>query len=232
MSKHKKPTVFKGRTMNWDKMTAKSSGAMFSNYGSANGQDAKDDISHLLARLGDSDLLDMNYGCGGSGTHINDARSAFRALGYSANKIDYDIDRAINNIKANRPVYIRGDSHRKCFIWCWGTRGHAWVIDGYVHKTSTYTIRYTSTIRYRYMQYVYNVTKSYNQTYTNITKLVHNNFGWGGFTSGNNSGANSSGWYDKNLYDPNNGADETSDTFKSDKPYNYRYYHKMIVDIY
>lgn len=65
MAYHKKPVVFRGREMHWDDMTKIDTGHMFSNIYSNSvrwNSTAVEDIQHLLARLGDSDLLDMDYG--------------------------------------------------------------------------------------------------------------------------------------------------------------------------
>ena len=82
---HKKPAVFKGRTMHWDDMTKVDAGAMFSsidNYRVGSNPTAVEDIQHLLAHLGDSDLLAMNYKCDGSGS--SRALEALHTLGYNS----------------------------------------------------------------------------------------------------------------------------------------------------
>lgn len=59
MAYHKKPTIFKGRTMHWEQMTQIDNGDMFSNIystGVSRNTIAREDIQYLLARLGDNDL--------------------------------------------------------------------------------------------------------------------------------------------------------------------------------
>ena len=139
--------------MNWDKMVERTGNNMFSGYYSVTNKDAKGDISHLLFRLGDSDLVDMEYGCDVSGASTDDALKTFKKLGYrNARKISYNSATAISEIKNNRPVYIDGSDtytdteQRRCFLWwCWTTTnrtynaGHAWVLDGYVKRTQLVT---------------------------------------------------------------------------------------------
>ena len=159
MAFHKSPATFKGRKMDWNKMVERKKVGnkknMFSGYYSlpANYTDAKGDISHLLFRLGDSDLLDMEYGCDASGASTDDALKTFKKLGYrNTRQISYNSATAISEIKNNRPVYIDGNDtytdteQRRCFLWwCWTTTertydaGHAWVLDGYVERTQRVT---------------------------------------------------------------------------------------------
>ena len=78
-----------GKTLNWKGMKRITGNNKFSNINSVNSQ-GKKDIAHLLFRLGDSDLLDMNYGCDGSGSNIRKALRTFKKLGYrNARKISY-----------------------------------------------------------------------------------------------------------------------------------------------
>ena len=74
MAYHKKPAIFKDRVMHWDDMTKIDTGDMFSvidNNSLKSNPTAIEDIQHLLARLGDSDLLNMDYGCTGSGAYTS-----------------------------------------------------------------------------------------------------------------------------------------------------------------
>ena len=110
MGYYKKPSIFKGREMHWGKMTKIDVGDMFSaidNYSVGNDPIAKKDIQYLLAHLGDSDLLDMDYGCGGSGSTIYRAIQTLIKLGYIVTERKYDTNTVINQIINRTPIYIR-----------------------------------------------------------------------------------------------------------------------------
>ena len=219
-----KPNTFKGKTLNWKGMKRITGNNKFSNISSVNPQ-GKKDIAHLLFRLGDSDLLDMEYGCKGSRAFTNDALKTFKKLGYrNARKISYNNATAISEIKNNRPVYIDGCATRKCVLWfiCWYSSCHAWVLDGYVKRTQPVTVR---------NEYPCNYTYNYTYSYTRTLELVHNNFGWGSTPSGSAKGKNNNGWYHKGLFNANNGPEESSNTFSKGKVRNYKYDNDMLINI-
>ena len=187
---HKKPAVFKGRTMHWDDITKVDAGAMFSsidNYSVGSNPTAVEDIQYLLAHLGDSDLLAMNYKCDGSGS--SRALEALHTLGYNSSlSVSYNNAQAISEIKNNRPVYIEGCStevkHKFLGIHydtsyedC-----HAWILDGFVVIKRKKTHYYKCSVG---NLYVFESEDGYS--------LVHNNLGWGGSTYGYTN--NGSGWY-------------------------------------
>ena len=233
---HKKPAVFKGRIMHWDDITKIDSGDMFSSIYSHNvGDNAtfREDIQHLLAHLGDSDLLAMEYGCiadGGSGS--SRALEALHSLGYNkVSLIDYSNGALFSEIKNNRPIYIEGYSYQTPYTyttgwWFWKKshtdysyrEGHAWVLDGFVRKERIRTIHI-------YCDYG---IESFTQESIDWLELVHNNLGWGGSTNGNFS---ASGWYHIGIFDTE-GSKESSNTYKSGTPYNYQYKNRLITNIY
>ncbi len=222
MGFHKKPNVFKGRTLDWEAMTKVKKGKMFSNiYDRKSTSSAVKDIQHLLAKLGDDDLLKMEYGCKSSGTDDEDALRTFHKLGYSANLEEYSTKKAIEEIKNNRVVYVSGYSTSKTILGLinWAENGHAWVLDGYVKKTQKVTV----TIHDECMG---------DRTWTdNISmELVHSNFGWGGNLNGS-SKSRGTGWYHKGVFNANVGPKETSNTYKSDTRYYYRYDRMIITNI-
>ncbi len=245
MSYHKKPTYFKGEYMDWNDMTYIRSGDMFSQIYYCN-KEGKDDIQHLLARLGDNEYLNMNYGCDdGSGASDNKAEETFHKLGYSANLTDYNSNTVISEIKANRPVYISGYAFKKKLPWYkrWKRKyvydgGHAWLVDGYVKRTREVTVteRNNECIKNE-------LSDAYTTyTYNENLELVHNNFGWGGDEKGGDNTAyydnegnivskSKTGWYHKNLFDSNNFRDETSNTYKSGTSGNYQYKNQIITNI-
>ena len=241
---HKKPAVFKGRIMHWDDITKIDSGDMFSSIYSHNvGDNAtfREDIQHLLAHLGDSDLLAMEYGCiadGGSGS--GRALEALHSLGYNnASLIDYSNGDFISEIRNNRPVYIEGYSYEISHTyttgwWFWKkshTRysykeGHAWILDGYVLRKRKVT------------EYYINCPSSEEVKIVNDEKieLIHNNFGWGGNLDGsdfkwNKDYYDGTGWYNINVFNAKSGRQAGSNTYKSGTEGNYQFKKKIIINI-
>lgn len=96
---HNKPS-----SVNWSGMNPN---------GSANA-----DIALLLYVIGG--VVDMDWGCAGSGAYMSDAKDAFKvSFGYSnAKKSSYNIATLQDQLNNNRPVMIAGGNH-------------AWVTDGY-----------------------------------------------------------------------------------------------------
>lgn len=222
---YKKPAVFKGRTMHWNDMTKVDAGAMFSsidNYSVGSNPTAVEDIQYLLAHLGDGNLLDMDYGCGSSGSNIVKAIETFITLGYIVNQQSgYNNDIVVQQIVNNNPVYIRGWSekkeHRLLGINFYNTyeSGHAWLLDGYVSQNNTITYYIECPI----WQGRYKTTQIVVKTRYESIALVHNNFGWGGSTYGY-SGA--TGWYNVGIFDTKK-YNIPSNTYKSGSEGNYQY---------
>ena len=221
---HKKPAVFKGRTMHWDDITKVDAGAMFSsidNYSVGSNPTAVEDIQYLLAHLGDSDLLAMNYKCDGSGS--SRALEALHTLGYNSSlSVSYNNAQAISEIKNNRPVYIEGCStevkHKFLGIHydtsyedC-----HAWILDGFVVIKRKKTHYYKCSVG---NLYVFESEDGYS--------LVHNNLGWGGSTYGYTN--NGSGWYLTGFF--NTKKNSPSNTYKSQDGYDFKYKNSIIINI-
>ena len=230
--------------MHWDDITKIDSGDMFSSIYSHNvGDNAtfREDIQHLLAHLGDSDLLAMEYGCiadGGSGS--GRALEALHSLGYNnASLIEYSNGDFISEIRNNRPVYIEGYSYEISHTyttgwWFWKkshTRysykeGHAWILDGYVLRKRKVT------------EYYINCPSSEEVKIVNDEKieLIHNNFGWGGNLDGsdfkwNKDYYDGTGWYYINVFNAKSGRQAGSNTYKSGTEGNYQFKKKIIINI-
>lgn len=229
MAYHKKPAVFKGRTMNWEDMTKIDAGGMFSNIHSLGlTPTAKEDIQHLLARLGDRDLLSMDYNCDSSGSDIFKALNTLHTLGYKDAFIIHTVDgRIIHEFQRNQPVYVRGCSKKiknnflGFTVWTDYDDCHAWIIDGYV-------IREQDVKMHTEIRCVLPITEMvdfndnvYISEYKQKVELVHHNFGWYGFNNG---------WYRVGIFDAN-GSRESSSTYKSSSEKNYQYDKKIIINI-
>ncbi|MFK8298690.1 C10 family peptidase [Capnocytophaga cynodegmi] len=236
MAYHKKPAVFKGRTMHWNEMTKVDNGDMFSNiysFGVSNNPTAKEDIQYLLAKLGDGDLLDMNYGCDASSSNIDKAKRTFSQLGYDVTKAGGNIWRAIDQIKNKQPVYIRGcrtkvkNKFLGINIYTSYEDCHAWVIDGYVQMRQP--------VRTFYVYTCYDdLIASYEVHSSNIFELVHQNFGWGEgslFLDGSlrkyGIENDNSGWYRAGIFDANLNQYGSS-SYKSGSAHDYKYDNEML----
>jgi hypothetical protein len=232
MAYYKKPTDFKGRKMHWDDMTKVDVGDMFStidNYSVGYNTTAKEDIQYLLAHLGDGDYLNMDYGCGGSGSTIYRAATTLASLGYPVRQTNYDGNLVTDLIKRNHPVYIRGraieKSHNFLGFNIYNTyNGHAWLIDGYVvmeRNATTYSVVSCEEIDAITSSESYSIESLY---------LFHNNFGWGGNTKGFGTieGYNGTGWYNVGVFNAKDGRKFSSNTFKSDSEGNYEHDKKII----
>ena len=232
MAYYKKPADFKGRKMHWDDMTKVDVGDMFStidNYSVGYNSTAKEDIQYLLAHLGDSDYLNMNYGCGGSGSTIYRAATTLAGLGYPVRQTNYDENLVTDLIKRNHPVYIRGRAIEKSYNFLgfniYNTyNGHAWLIDGYVvmeRNATTYSVVSCEEIDAITSSESYSIESLY---------LFHNNFGWGGNTKGFGTikGYNGTGWYNVGVFNAKDGRKFSSNTFKSDSEGNYEHDKKII----
>ena len=225
---HKKPAIFKGRTMHWEDMTKIDSGDMFSNMNSnsiLNNPTATEDIQYLLAHLGDGDLLAMNYGCradGGSGS--NRALEALQKLEYNVHTKDYERNNVLNEIKKDRPVYVEGclnKTERKFLgirYYLKYSNCHAWVIDGYADQ------RKRTIIYYVFSCSADDVTTSYEGYKEESNEFFHHNFGWGGSPTGFSYGIGT-GWYNIILLEHQRGH---SRTFKSPNT-NFKYNNKIIT---
>ena len=156
MAYYKRPAIFNGRIMHWDQMTTNPIITSLSPQG-------KEDVQHLLADLGESTYLKMNYKCGSSGAFDENACETFKKLGYIHATLSdrYDIEK---DLLAKRPVYIGGFDKTK------ENRpriGHAWVIDGYrKYKATSKEVIYIDC-----MEKIYHDTMYF--------PLIHHNLGWG-----------------------------------------------------
>ena len=181
--------------------------------------------------MGDSDLLAMEYTCD-KGSGSSRALEALHSLGYSsASLVDYNNGEFVSEIKNNRPVYIEGYSYQIPHTyttgwWFWKKshtdysyeEGHAWLLDGYVRRERIVTVQIDCN---------YGEDSVREQSKEGLV-LIHNNFGWGGSTTGNFS---DSGWYHLGIFDTK-GSKEPSNTYKSGTPLNFSYRKRIINNIY
>ena len=237
---HKKPDSIVGRKMHWDDMTKVDAGDMFSSIYSYDVWDnpiAKGDIQHLLAHLGDRNLLYMDYGCKKSGSSRE--FGTLHSLGYTEIKKEkYNDVQVISELKNNRPLLIDGcaikTDHKIDLLitkieWPTYDKCHAWLLDGYVRRERIITTQ----IDCNYGE------DSVREQYTEKIELVHNNFGWGDSNNGNKYGvlgldgsfAIGTGWYHIGIFNTN-GSKENSNSYKSSgELFNYRFQLGLISNI-
>ena len=228
MAYHKKPAIFKDRVMHWDDMTKIDAGDMFSNiysYSIQNNPTAKEDIQHLLARLGDDKLLNTKYGCNSSSASTIRTFATLRLLGYNCVPQNYNKNVIISEIQNNRAVYIDGCSLKEngtYILWIpipKYSKCHAWVLDGYVFKEREVTEYYIDCPS----------SKKHGITHIEKLELVHNNFGWGYRWGRDGAAANNTGWYHIGIFDTK-GYKEPSNTYKGSEG-NYQYDIKIMINI-
>ncbi len=214
-----KPTTFHGQTIDW---------ATTRSYASRDAMEngAPPAIRNTLANVfwyfGED--VDMDWGeinVEGSGALSQDAINVLKSNGFTASsKQDYSFNPVYNSLVANRPVYMRGNSHkvehRFMGINWWSTykEGHAWLIDGYLDQTRTVTWHYDYNIpilnsggQYRI---AFERVVTVDQTHR---RYFHNNYGWA---------STDDGYYTCGLFDPINGADLPSNT-RADEDKNFIY---------
>ena len=82
-------------------------------------------VGGFIRALGDK--MGADYTSGNSGTSSGSAKTALQNLGYTTSNLTQYSNTTthnntiINEVRANRPVFFRGQD---------GNDGHAWVIDG------------------------------------------------------------------------------------------------------
>lgn len=169
------------------------------NWSSMLDKDANQEVMRLIRDIGTA--VDMKYGLDGSGSNIDKAVQALRSTyGYSATKIDHDAVRVSRELKARRPVYMRGDKKKFIFITY---DGHAWVCDG-LNEKKIYKEYYLQVVSPSSpLQYKQVGASSIGEGYT--TAYYHMNWGWSDHTA--------NGWYvDMNIYIPSQNVE-----FKHDR---------------
>lgn len=169
-------------------------------------------IASLFRTIGDN--VKMNWGSdpkNGSGAYSSDVPACFSKMGYKkyGAQRGYDINTITASISSGSPVYISGAStyytHRHWFLGSKHTHyegGHAWVIDGYLHRKRKVDLLSGNTVIYSYYEY---------------EQLVHCNYGWDG---------GSNGYYNSAAFNTNSGP-----VTRGGEAYNYQFELKIIPNI-
>ncbi len=100
------------------------------------------DVALLMKRLGDSDMLNMNYGVGTSGASVDAIAPAFNKMGYTAYGIENFLPFFVEDwlsgsyefipYKQGPVIVIGTDMH--------GAGSHVWIVDGYIQNSIYRTI--------------------------------------------------------------------------------------------
>jgi hypothetical protein len=239
MAYWKKPTTFHGQSIDWvTTRTVRNAEEMY-----VANPDIRNTLADVFWNLGEDVNMEWGeIGIVGSGADSQDAINVLGTNGFTiTSKRDYSYNPVVSSLQNNRPVYIRGDSHktehRFLGINWWSTykKGHAWLIDGYLKQQQTVTVTYIWKAIMPPVQDGVLVskpeTRTTTSTFTNYREFFHNNFGWdssngagGGYGTGN-------GYYLPGLFDPVNSRDLPSET-RADESYLYRYDFEMFTNIH
>lgn len=191
MAYHQKPASYNGHTYSWDLITQYPNLTIWDK--------GSQSVAELINDIGIA--AGINYTSGDNSAYISDAYNALDDFGYNRSLSDYSFSTIASNIDLNRPCYIRGDNN---------TVGHAWVIDGYRSKSTTYKYYHQTTLESCYTE---TITKNY----------VHCNWGWSGEYNGFYLSAVFNNYDYPPIYD---------ETPNSDTTFNLSNNLKMIYNIY
>lgn len=124
MAYHQWPKKLDGVTYRWREMI----------------KGANDDaVAKFMAKIGEPQYLDMDYGISASGASVANALKTFSALGYThSGELDYNEDKLIVGLLGNKndlpltfgPAMSIGYRMKDDGSYS----GHAWVIDGFIKK--------------------------------------------------------------------------------------------------
>jgi hypothetical protein len=237
MSYWKWPTVFHGVTMNWD-TAIQYTGSAGNRAGAYKTWSGPMSSAHIAIRNAVADYIwyigedvDMNWGLS-SGASSADAIDRLENLGYTvSSKQNYNSIAARASILAERPVYMRGNSHVSVSGYppqIEYSEGHAWLIDGYLKQQQAITVTYTWYPTSMLVQTRANVLMpqpyTTTETYDVNREYFHNNFGWNG---------DDNGYYVPGIFDASDDYDDDlpSNT-RSGEDYNYQFNLEMWTNIH
>lgn len=174
--------------------------------------DSIEEVSRLMKDVGSA--ANVSYTCSSSVAYLNDGRRALiNTFGYSSSMKyrKYNRQKAIDEIKANRPVLFEGYHTKKKKGWWIFKRtvfedGHVWVCDGYDKR------------KYRGIAACRAITITTN---VDGPDYLHMNWGWGGTGM---QAADNFGWFINNDI-------ETNVNTPKGKGYNFKHKRKMLIGI-
>jgi hypothetical protein len=169
-----KRTLIAGTALNWNAMTADTS-----SRSSRLGYTGKRHISKLFAWIGEK--VEMNYGCGESGSKNYKAADFLERQGYKVGRNrGYNFEDVVSSVDNGRMVLIRGytEKNRSCTLfYCWNnySNGHSWLIDGYMTRWYNVTTGMKLWTRDK-SRLLWSPASSKTYFYDHF---VHMNWGWG-----------------------------------------------------
>ncbi|MCC8034559.1 MAG: C10 family peptidase [Rikenellaceae bacterium] len=159
-------------------------------------------IPVLMRVLGNSNLLDMDYGLKGSSADSKKVPKVMKALGYSSpgGRKHYDPERVNNELIDGYPLIASGKSHKKSVFGInTYSGGHAWVIEELLVRSRTkYTYVNGSLFKREIIQ----------------SELVYCNWGWGDYRDG---------YYYHKVFNANKITGGPADVTRSGEDNNYAY---------
>ncbi|MCF0057190.1 C10 family peptidase [Dyadobacter sp. CY356] len=138
----------------------------------------------FLKELGNSNKLNMSYGCDGSSSNTGNIPAVLTSYGYASGGSYQDFNRSTveSELYAGYPVILAGGRNAGWWIFGNYADGHAWVGDGYSNSL------------YYWCQPDPNTPGEQIDVFSGIaTNAIHMN--WGG-------GGNNDGWYAENNWKP------------------------------
>jgi len=175
----------------------------------------KNQVARLMERIGAN--VGMSYDCDGSGADSDDAISFLNRLGYQCSpKQDYNYNTVINALNTGWMIYARGkwEEYTTWIFFKEHRGGHAWLIDGYLNRS-----RQVQTIYERRNMATGALMSSYTVYSYEYSKLLHNNWGWGG---------SKNGYFIESAFFNSNLTGEDSST-KSDADGNFQYQKRINI---
>jgi hypothetical protein len=199
MSYWKYPSSIDGYSFHWDELNNYTGGSRTYNFDKrtiANApQYIKTEAARLMERIGAN--INTSYNCienGGSSSNLSACIKLLQKCGYKYSfsigstpfGFDYDYNTITASLNKNQPILARGDSYKTTKKYLWGlitstsySGGHAWVIDGYLKRRQTVTVKVELISRSTGKT----LSRSISTTY-NYANYLHNNWGWSGIDNG------------------------------------------------
>lgn len=204
------PTNIAGTSLNWAQLTSNKKIYTYET-------NKVDQVSTLMKVIGEGS--DMDYGCDGSGTDTDDGRDWLNDHGYiGGTENDYNYGDVVSSLKSGCPVLASEYRELKDYIFfSVAAHGHAWVIDGFAERNRKRRRQVFAKDKKTGAQIL--IT---DKIYTEYSKLLHNNWGWGG---------NYNGWFPEGCFDSRNSSKRTDDITRYDSSRNYRYDRKIYIGL-
>ncbi|MBP5457903.1 MAG: C10 family peptidase [Paludibacteraceae bacterium] len=197
---HKNPKSMGGCTFDYDGMTStKHAGDLSASY--------QYQVAKLLREVGS--VLEMDYGCGHSGTNAEELIPWLRRKGYDVLASRYNWRAVYRQLELHHPVLMHGKREKHNILYA--ENGHAWVLDGCKRTKTLY-----ETYRVDLDKGTYEITSSETRY---IDYYIHINWGWDGA---------SNGYFVQGCFDTSD-SEYFDDPSDGKKNYNYKYEQEIVI---